>query len=144
MKMTDDKVLTKSDAGLKSFNKRQELYAKILNNCISLKEDPEDWEEDACNIWVHGNNGKGHGRVFWNGKLWYPHRLMWMMAHKGGIPKGYNIHHTCGNPGCCNINHMKLVPHHEHSKIHHRKRRLEAKKRAIEQQLESVLEVQDV
>lgn len=114
------RTLTKTDAKLTSKKRRHECYEKIMKNCINIKKNPDDWEEDACDIYVAlSNNGKGYGRIQWKGKKWYPHRLMWVLIH-GPIPKGYDIHHTCGNKKCCNINHMVLMKHHHHSQLHNK------------------------
>jgi hypothetical protein len=112
------RTLNKTDAKLTSKQRRHECYERIMNKCICLKENPDDWEQDACVIFTAlSNNCKGHGRVRWNGILWYPHRLMYLLVY-GVIPEGWDVHHTCGNPGCCNPNHLMLMRHDRHSTYH--------------------------
>ena len=54
----------------------------------------------------------GHARVWCPDikKQEYHHRLVWA-EHNGPIPKGMCIRHTCDNPPCININHLKIGTH---------------------------------
>ena len=49
----------------------------------------------------------------WNGvvgKMQYHHRFVYEQ-HNGPIPKGMVIMHTCDNPPCINIDHLRLGTH---------------------------------
>lgn len=35
-------------------------------------------------------------------------------ANVGPIPKGYHVHHACGDPACTNTNHLMAVPPPQH------------------------------
>lgn len=59
------------------------------------------------------------------------HRLIWEEAN-GEIPEGYEIHHTCHNRACCNINHLELVNISEHRVEHNSTRYSKRKESARE------------
>jgi hypothetical protein len=48
------------------------------------------------------------------GKLMMLHRLEWEKVY-GQIPEGYTVDHKCKNRQCQNVNHMQLLPAHEHA-----------------------------
>ena len=64
---------------------------------------------------------KGKGRA----PLIMAHRLIWEECG-GVIPKGYELHHTCHNRACVNINHLELVNISEH-KVQHNSTRYRAR-----------------
>lgn len=45
------------------------------------------------------------------------HVLMYE-ATNGAKPKGFDVHHKCGNRACCNPAHLELVEHAEHAREH--------------------------
>jgi hypothetical protein len=60
-------------------------------------------------LWGTRPNGKGGRRV-------YAHHAAWMARHQSDIPKGWVVHHTCGNWACVNPHHLECMPESEHAK----------------------------
>lgn len=62
--------------------------------------------ETGCHEWTKSTSS-GYGRVWDGERLWYAHRLMWTV-HRGAIPEGYDVLHSCDNPRCINLRHLWL------------------------------------
>lgn len=67
-----------------------------------------------CIEWTKGVNRKGYGRMYRDGKLVLPHRAFFEETF-GEIPNGMVVMHTCDNPRCFNIEHLKLGTPKENS-----------------------------
>lgn len=63
-------------------------------------------KSDACILWPYGNNGKGYGQVYVEGKHKYVHRLACESAH-GPAPTGHLAAHSCRNRHCMNPRHLR-------------------------------------
>jgi len=59
------------------------------------------WEWTAC------KTSKGYGQIKFKGETRRAHRISWIL-HKGEIPKGKKVLHTCDTPSCVRINHLFL------------------------------------
>jgi len=59
----------------------------------------------GCWLWFGATNKKGYGHIRANGVWWLIHRFMYTY-HKGPIPKGEVIRHTCDNSSCANPDHL--------------------------------------
>lgn len=65
--------------------------------------------ENGCHQWMGGNNGSGYGKVWWDGRKQYIHRLRYEWTF-GPIPDGLVLdHYVCGNRSCCNPLHVRPV-----------------------------------
>lgn len=65
------------------------------------------WNGD-CLEWTGARNANGYGIIYFGGRTRLAHRYAWIDAF-GEIPEGMPIDHTCGNPACCNVKHLRVV-----------------------------------
>lgn len=59
----------------------------------------------SCLLWLGGKNRQGYGLIWDDGKMVSAHRISFRI-HKGKIPEGMNICHTCDIPQCVEPNHL--------------------------------------
>lgn len=65
-----------------------------------------------CWEWQAARNAKGYGRVAWNGKARFAHRVIYELV-TGPIPAGSELDHLCRNRSCVNPAHLEPVTHAE-------------------------------
>jgi len=70
----------------------------------------------GCFLWVGGTNPVGYGR-FWGGqgRMVYAHRFAYEQAH-GPIPVGKDVLHSCDNPPCVSLHHLRAGSASENQK----------------------------
>lgn len=56
-------------------------------------------------------------RAWRDGTMVVAHRVAWERVH-GPIPEGMDLHHTCHARACINVEHLELLDHGEHSRLH--------------------------
>lgn len=60
---------------------------------------------DACHPWS-GYNIDGYGKFVWKGKMTVATRIIWEI-NNGPVPEGKFMLHSCDNPSCCNVRHLR-------------------------------------
>lgn len=79
-------------------------------DAILAKASPEP--NTGCWLWTLGDNGRGYGRVKYNGRQLQAHRLFYEFM-VGPIPEGLELDHKCRVTFCVNPDHLEPVPHKE-------------------------------
>lgn len=71
-----------------------------------------DRRADGHWIWTGGTNSKGYGRFWFNGQVYYSHRVSYRMF-KGSIPHRVTVGHKplCNIPSCICPSHLGLESH---------------------------------
>jgi hypothetical protein len=84
------------------------LSARVLEKLTAgLAPLPDD---DGCQLWTRGCNGRGYGQFRADGQTHYVHRVVWEQAN-GPIPDGLFVLHRCDNPPCARLSHLFLGTH---------------------------------
>lgn len=106
-------------AGKSNFAKQVYCSLPCFKDTLRKTAEQAFWEkvnkagENGCWYWtgsIKPRNGYGHMR---NGRKDYnAHRLSYQI-HKGSIPAGMEVMHTCDVPHCVNPDHLKLGTHAE-------------------------------
>lgn len=60
-----------------------------------------------CWVWTGTFSSLNYGQISYRNKMWATHRLSYTL-HKGPIPAGMQVCHTCDNPTCWNPDHLWL------------------------------------
>ena len=62
---------------------------------------------NGCLEWMGGTNPDGYGKLYLDGKTVATHRIAWENVN-GPIPDGMLVLHSCDNPPCCELTHLRL------------------------------------
>jgi hypothetical protein len=87
---------------------------EVIEVMISKRE----LQSNGCHNFMGNRLPSGYGLIKYQGKSHRVPRLWWQL-HKGGIPKGLHVLHSCDNPSCFNLEHLRLGTHAEnmHDKV---------------------------
>src|SRR5258708_4616071 len=77
----------------------------------------DDSNVSGCWPWIGYSDKRGYGRFDHGKSRWQAHRLSYELL-KGEIQDGMDVHHKCGNPLCCNPNHLEILGHDKHTSFH--------------------------
>lgn len=65
-----------------------------------------------CILWDKSYKETGYGQTYFEGKVTRAHKAAWVEAN-GPVPEGMVIDHLCGNRGCVNVEHLRVVTQQE-------------------------------
>jgi len=77
---------------------KSDVVKHLLDRCIPSGD---------CLLWQKSIRN-GYGQLTLHGKVHYAHRLMYEAYYNHSIPKDQLVRHLCGNPACCNPQHLAL------------------------------------
>lgn len=84
-----------------------------LSNSSTSKDVILEQQDNGCIKCIsHCTDKDGYTRIKYNGKHDRLFRVLYQQKH-GKIPKGFVLRHLCNNPGCCNIEHLKVGTYKE-------------------------------
>jgi hypothetical protein len=86
---------------------------------VKIGEPSECWE------WQGPRDASGYGRVWYQGRRWRAHRLMWTLSGLL-LADGLVICHRCDNPPCVNLEHLFLGTYADNAHDRDRKGRQRA------------------
>ena len=115
---TDPGYVERQRDRLKAWHRGEKLDPIGLSRPVDERFDdflmPEP--NTGCLLWTGGQFLTGYGKFKVNGKTFRVHRFAYW-RHWKVIDKP-EIHHKCGNPLCCNPEHLQAVTPEEHKAIH--------------------------
>lgn len=78
--------------------------------------------DNGCWEWTGGKNNVGYGMFRDGAGMRTAHRVSYEL-HKGKIPKGKHVCHSCDNPKCVNPDHLWVGTHQDNMQDRSRKNR---------------------
>jgi len=81
------------------FKNDEDLKQFLLDNMIQ--------QDNGCLVWTRGCNRTGYGVIGYKYDDHLVHRLFWSLSGRD-LPDNMELLHSCDNPPCCNLDHLKL------------------------------------
>ena len=66
-----------------------------------------------CDIWESAKTPSGYGQISIAGRIYYAHRIVWMQNNGH---TDLNVLHSCDNPSCVNIEHLRAGDQRENAR----------------------------
>jgi transposase-like protein len=92
----------------------------------------------SCWIYKGKKLKSGYGQFWFKRKNTLAHRTSWII-HKGDIPEGMCVCHSCDNPSCVNPNHLWLGTHKENTQDMIKKGRKKIQQKKIPEESRQVI-----
>lgn len=70
-----------------------------------------------CWEWTAGRTRQGYGQFWYGGRHVLVHRFSYEIIFGNQLPKGFQLHHRCENPGCVNPNHVVPLTPKQHTHV---------------------------
>lgn len=80
---------------------------KKINRTLTERLFPFIEKTDYCWLWNGSRVRGGYGRIYFNGKFEFVHRLMYEAVTGEDISNKVVRHYICDNPPCCNPEHLR-------------------------------------
>jgi hypothetical protein len=139
-KRAKERVWTKED-----FEAAKSVFNQNTIDIVEFERETYDNEElnvvGPCHIWKKVHKGKRYGSVRLLGKTFGTHNLAAEIAAGRHQQKGENVRHLCGQPACCNPQHIRFGTNQENSwdALEHGSKRVKLTKDQIREIRESPL-----
>jgi hypothetical protein len=112
--ISGDKCKCGCNRNVTIFRGKPRDYIHGHNTKVSLT-DKYTIHPGGCWLWTWHKNHKGYGLIFHDGITEIAHRYMYKL-HKGSIPEGLQLDHTCHVRSCVNPDHLNPVTQSENNK----------------------------
>ena len=139
-KLAKERVWVKED-----FEAAKSVFDENSIDKVDMERNMYDIEElnviGPCHIWKKGKGGGNYGSVNFRGKSFGSHNLAAEIAAGRHQRPGEKVRHLCGQPLCCNPDHLRFGTNQENSwdALEHGNKRVKLSKEQIQEIRESPL-----